>query len=513
MTEYLDSLHDGQFFIGKQVVTTTKKIQVLSLSGNTNHPEFILYHSNEPSHELFYPFVSSKSFEVVLPRKNAKTQFKVQEFNNLFYLYLNGELVHYHTQYFDKLFLDSKSPAILTDTTYYQITQEYADSYNVIHKLISQTQQQEEETQQELTQEEVEQIELQEETTQEVIVELQQTDVEQTQEETTQEVIVELQQTDVEQTQEETTQEVIVELQQTEVKQTQEETTQEIVIEIQVEEPVQEVVVEIQQEDIQIQVEEPVQEVVVEMQQEDIQIQEESTQEVVVEMQQEDIQIQEPVQVEESNQEVVVEIQQEDIQEIKVEEPVQEIVVEMKEEVEQIENKEIKKSVSFEEDMRQNDTMNEILQDFQNVSVSVQEPQKATIHMIDFHHLNRNYKIPCLKLDASNQLNFKQIHQEVISVNNNIEQENISIHVPEMNQYYLIQFKRTKFLLYRMNQTLIITNIQTKNSKIVKNKEMVRILSYNFILTNHASLLVPMEQKRFFDNHYGTTVSTFVPRT
>jgi hypothetical protein len=132
--------------------------------------------------------------------------------------------------------------------------------------------------------------------------------------------------------------------------------------------------------------------------------------------------------------------------------------------------------------------------------------------MIDFHHLNKNYKIPCLKLDSSMNLNFKQINQESISVNNNIEKENISIHVPEMNQYYLIKFKNTKFLLYRMNQTLIITNIQTKNSKIVKNKEMVRILSYNFILTNHASLLVPMEQKRFFDNHYGTTVSTFVPK-
>ncbi len=471
MTEYLDSLHDGQFFLGKQVVTTTKKIQVLSLSGNTNHPEFILYHSNEPSHELFYPFVSSKPFEIVLPRKNAKTQFKVQEFNNLFYLYLNGELVHYHTQYFDKLFLDSKSPAILTDTNYYQITQEYADSYNVIHKLISQTQQQEEETQQELTQEEIEQIEVEETT----------------QEEPVQEVVIETQQ-------EESTQEVVIELQQED---------------IQVQEPIQEVVVEMQQEDVQeIQVQEPVQEVIVEMQQEDVQeIQvQEPVQEVIVEMQQEDVQ---EIQVQEPVQEVVVELQQEDNQEMQIEEPVQEIIVEMKEE--EVAEKEIKKSVTFEEDTKQNETMSEILQDFQNVSV--QQPQKAMIHMIDFHHLNKNYKIPCLKLDASPQINFKQIHQEMISINNNIEQENISIHVPEMNQYYLIQFKRTKFLLYRMNQTLIITNIQTKNSKIVKNKEMVRILSYNFILTNHASLLVPMEQKRFFDNHYGTTVSTFVPRT
>jgi len=428
MTEYLDSLHEGQFFLGKQSVSTTKKLQIMSLSGNTNHPEFILYHSNESSHELFYPFVSSKPFEVVLPRKNTKTQFKVQEFNKLFYLYLNGELVHYHTQYFDKLFLDSKSPAILTDTTYYQVSPEYADNYNSTQGLTSQSIQQEEE----ITQEEIK--------------------FEETDEEVEQKETDEMQ---PEETQEETAiQEIVVEMQPEETQ------------EVEPTETVQEVVVEIQQEETQ-EVE-----------------QTETVQEIVVEMQSEEI-VQEVEQTE-TVQEVVVEIQQE--------ETIQET----------------KKSVTFEEDMNQKDNMNEILQDFQNISVEQQKQQ--IIHMIDFHHLNRNYKIPCLKLDSSMNLNFKQINQESISVNNNIEQENISIHVPEMNQYYLIKFKNTKFLLYRMNQTLIVTNIQTKNSKIVKNKEMVRILSYNFIVTNHASLLVPMEQKRFFDNHYGTTVSTFVPK-
>jgi len=458
MTEYLDSLHEGQFFLGKQTVSTTKKLQIMSLSGNTNHAEFILYHSNEPSHELFYPFVSSKPFEVVLPRKNNKIQFKVQEFNKLFYLYLNGELVHYHTQYFDKLFLDSKSPAILNDTTYYQVSQEYADNYNSTQGLVSQSNQQEEEiTQQEIkfedTDEEVEQtetVEMQPEETQEV----EPTEI-------TQEVVVEMQ---PEETQEETTtQEVVVEMQPEETQ------------EVEQTETVQEVVIEMQPEETQ-EVE-----------------QTETVQEIVIEMQPEEI-VQELEQTE-TIQEVIVEIQPEEIvQEVEQTETIQET----------------KKSVTFEEDINQKDNMNEILQDFQNVNV--EQPKQQIIHMIDFHHLHKNYKIPCLKLDSSMNLNFKQINQESISVNNNIEKENMSIHVPEMNQYYLIKFKNTKFLLYRMNQTLIITNIQTKNSKIVKNKEMIRILSYNFILTNHASLLVPMEQKRFFDNHYGTTVSTFVPK-
>jgi len=240
----------------------------------------------------------------------------------------------------------------------------------------------------------------------------------------------------------------------------------------------------------------------------------ETVQEVVIEMQPEETQ---EVEQTETVQEIVIEMQPEEIvQELEQTETIQEVIVEIQpeeivQEVEQTETiQETKKSVTFEEDINQKDNMNEILQDFQNVNV--EQPKQQIIHMIDFHHLHKNYKIPCLKLDSSMNLNFKQINQESISVNNNIEKENMSIHVPEMNQYYLIKFKNTKFLLYRMNQTLIITNIQTKNSKIVKNKEMIRILSYNFILTNHASLLVPMEQKRFFDNHYGTTVSTFVPK-
>jgi hypothetical protein len=134
------------------------------------------------------------------------------------------------------------------------------------------------------------------------------------------------------------------------------------------------------------------------------------------------------------------------------------------------------------------------------------------IQHIEFNHMNRVYKLPCIKAQSSNELNFHNILMNQIPPSNLVIRKNIAIHVPENNQYYLINYLNTKYLFYRMNGMLIVTNIHTKNSKIVKNKEMIKLMNNDYLLTYNSSILVPMEQKKYFDNHYGTTFQTFMPR-
>ena len=126
----LDHWHQGQFFLGKVVFTTSKKIQVLSLSGNDAcKGEFLLYHQTSTESD-FKPVVSSKPFEVILSRKNQKISFQTKLENGNHHLYLNGKKVYYHPVHLHQLYLSHHSPAILHDATFYEVSNDFAKMYN-----------------------------------------------------------------------------------------------------------------------------------------------------------------------------------------------------------------------------------------------------------------------------------------------------------------------------------------------------------------------------------------------
>jgi hypothetical protein len=69
-----------------------------------------------------------------------------------------------------------------------------------------------------------------------------------------------------------------------------------------------------------------------------------------------------------------------------------------------------------------------------------------------------------------------------------------------------------KYLINKINNTIVLTNMFTKSSQIIKNKEIFKLNNLDFILYNDATLLIPMMNKKIFDNSYGVSFNLYLPR-
>ncbi len=544
MTTFLDHWHKGQFFMGKETFNTSKKIQVLTLSGfDSQKGEFVLYHMKSPE-SGFEPIVSSQPFEITLPRKNQKISFQTKKENGNYQLYLNGQKVYFHPIHLNKLYLSHQTPAILHDATFYEVSADFAKSYNSTHHstsspisnsidLVSQIL-----SQSNLVQEEIITHPIQEnhkepspeepshEKTVEETTHVEPSHEEPSHEETFEEIThVEPSPEEPfhEETFEETTH-VEPSHEETEVKTSHKETSfEETVEEITHEEPsLEETKVETSHiepslEETKVEtshIEPSLEETKVETSHE-----EPSFEETEVETSHEETKV-ETSHVETRYEETEVEITHEETKvetshvETRYEEPSHEETVEESSVIELVKSEEeekMKKHVSFVENKKDSyeSRFENIMKDFKKME---QENKQVTIHSIEFQHQNKNFKLPCLKLKYSAYIDFENISVNPVFGTNMIQKPNFAMVIPEMNKYYLVQHMNIKYLFYRNPQMLIITQLHNRQSRVVKNKDIFKLGPFDYLLTNQASMIVPMEQKKYFDNHYGTTFQTFMPR-
>jgi len=506
MSHYIDKIHSGQLYLGKLNFTTSKKLNVISLSGN-NSKDYVLYHSLQPTEEDFHPFESTKKFEIIIARNSKKLKFDVVFEENKYRLYVNSHLTYFHGTYPDSIFLDSHTPAIQSDGVDYEVDNEYASFHNKKNKLVSlkkpvfkdsdlvtQLLSKNTTTPQEIQVEEVTQETPIEEITQEIHLD-----------EVPQEIHLEE-----------------VQMEETQVEEVPQETKVE---EVQLEEVTQETQVEkVQMEETQV---------------EEVQMEETQVEENHLEVEQ--VKSLEEVQKEVMMEETKMEL---DLEKIRKEQESYKYPMEF------IETKNnTKKSVTFEEDknkvMEVIDTMNQIekekkeLETMRNVNKEsnefmkimddyreLEENNKMEMEMeksqmenrmnmvsyIEFNHNNKMFKLPCMKFECCEYMDFKNLSKNPMFEMNKMNKPNMAIHIPEMNKYYLITYMNTKYLFYRNPEMLIVTNIQNRKNNIIKNKEIFKLGPFDYLLTNQSSILVPMMQKKFFDNHYGTTRQQFIPR-
>ncbi len=134
------------------------------------------------------------------------------------------------------------------------------------------------------------------------------------------------------------------------------------------------------------------------------------------------------------------------------------------------------------------------------------------VKLLNFNYMNKTYSIMGIKVLKSENLNFQNIFSNPIHPQNLIVKNNIAIQFDKDNNYYLINLMKTKYLICKNNNTLIITNVSNRNTKIVKNKDIFKLNNQDYYLTHFATLLVPMENKKMFDNYYGTMFHQLQPR-
>ena len=129
-----------------------------------------------------------------------------------------------------------------------------------------------------------------------------------------------------------------------------------------------------------------------------------------------------------------------------------------------------------------------------------------------FNYQNITYKINTIRLNESNDLNFSNLFTAKISKNNIINKFNLSFELDKNNSSYLFVFMNQKFLINKINGNIVLTNIVNRNSQIIKNREFFKILNYDFLLYNDSTLIIPMTNKKIFDNNYGTSYNLYMPR-
>jgi hypothetical protein len=128
------------------------------------------------------------------------------------------------------------------------------------------------------------------------------------------------------------------------------------------------------------------------------------------------------------------------------------------------------------------------------------------------NYQNINYKINIKKLINDNNLNLFNLSSSKILNENIITKNNLSLELENKNSSYLFQYLNQKYLINKIENTLVLTNMNIRNSQIYKNKDIIKIGNIDFIIYNNCTLLIPLITTKIFDNSYGVSFNYYVPR-
>ena len=77
---------------------------------------------------------------------------------------------------------------------------------------------------------------------------------------------------------------------------------------------------------------------------------------------------------------------------------------------------------------------------------------------------------------------------------------------------HVILLMNQKYLINKVNNILIVTNLFNRTSQTVKNKDNFKIGINDYMLYNNSTLIIPMNNQKIFDNSYGTSYNFYLPR-
>ena len=117
-----------------------------------------------------------------------------------------------------------------------------------------------------------------------------------------------------------------------------------------------------------------------------------------------------------------------------------------------------------------------------------------------------------IKLIETTDLNFANLFKSKIHGSNIVNNFNLSYELEQHNSSYIFSFFNQKYLINKINNSIVLTNLLNRSSQIIKNKENFKIGNYDFTLYNESSIIIPMLNKKIFDNNYGTSYNLYVPR-
>jgi len=128
------------------------------------------------------------------------------------------------------------------------------------------------------------------------------------------------------------------------------------------------------------------------------------------------------------------------------------------------------------------------------------------------NYQNINYKINTIKLYETENLNIMNLNKTEINKLNYVIKNNIAIELKKENASYLFYYMNHKYLINKINNSIVLTNMLNRNSTIIKNKDTFKLENNDYMLYNDCTILIPMINKKIFDNNYGVTFNYYIPK-
>ena len=169
-------------------------------------------------------------------------------------------------------------------------------------------------------------------------------------------------------------------------------------------------------------------------------------------------------------------------------------------------------------------TIHHIISDFYQLDKEIQERVKKTteikvetnvekdlrkMYKTNFQHNNTNYSINTIKLDPlPKDSNIMKID---VSENNIMNTPWLAFEIDSSDMNYLILYNNVRYLINKTGNLIVIINLYNKNIQKIKNKDSLRILNNDYILYNN-TVFIPMENKKIFNNDYGTSFNLLTPK-
>jgi len=145
-----------------------------------------------------------------------------------------------------------------------------------------------------------------------------------------------------------------------------------------------------------------------------------------------------------------------------------------------------------------------------NSELNIDNTNKEYITKINY--FNVIYRLNTIKLEQTNELNFLNLYKTNIVKNNIINKLNLSFALDSTNSSYLIMFFNQKYLINKVNNSIILTNLINKKTQLIKNKENFKLGLHDYMLYNESTLFIPMINKKIYDNKYGTSFNMYIPK-
>lgn len=159
-----------------------------------------------------------------------------------------------------------------------------------------------------------------------------------------------------------------------------------------------------------------------------------------------------------------------------------------------------------------NNILNDLNETYENNDYSIKDVNlnKNNNNLMNVNFFNKKYMIKIHNIISSN-LNMYNLSKSKLLKENIINDNKISILLENKNSSYLLNYFNNIYLINRVNNKLLITFLKNKKTIILDDNKFFKLCNFNFYLTFGCKLMIPIINKKIYNNKNGQSMNYFEP--